>query len=440
MNLIGMLQPKPFSHHFMLACLLAGWLCGPAISGHAQTNAAPSPDLQDVVKLNQQHLGDDIVIKFIQTSGKSYPLTSDDLIYLATEGISQAVIDALEQTAKTPPPPAAPPSTNSLPEPPAAPAEPAPVSQPVPAASQAAVAAGEPTPAAPAGPEISFQYFHDQLAPWGTWIELPGLGQVWKPADVVINASPDWRPYYDNGQWVQTENGLFWQSDYSWGDIPFHYGRWLHHGVYGWVWVPDYTWGPAWVFWRHAEDDGAVGWAALPPGAVFVDGAFVFNGAPVAVDFDFGLGEDSFVFVDGVHFHERFFRLRGREWHYHVGRERLHGFYGHSVIRNEFHRDEHGRLVNNGIGRERMEHMNNQVEQARFEERHPVGDRAKAGPTSSGERGGIGGAATAAHGPTANPAGGGAGGVSKVFRPPAAAAHASGGVSKPASTPAPKKK
>jgi len=37
----------------------------------------------------------------------------------------------------------------------------------------------------------------------------------WRP-DRAIAANPDWRPYYDNGQWTHTDNGLFWQSDYSW--------------------------------------------------------------------------------------------------------------------------------------------------------------------------------------------------------------------------------
>ena len=233
-----------------------------------------------------------------------------------------------------------------------------------------------PPPPAPE-PEVNFQYFHDQLAPFGTWVEVAGIGMVWQPNQAIIGLSPGWRPYYDNGQWVQTENGLFWKSDYTWGDIPFHYGRWTLTPNLGWVWVPDYTWGPSWVFWRHAEGDGAVGWAALPPGALFVNGVFMFNGVAVAADYDFGLHEDCFVFVEGGHFHERFFRMRGREWRYHVERERLHGFYGHSVVRNEFRRDEHGRFVNNGIGRERLEHMNSHIEQRNFEERHPVGDREK---------------------------------------------------------------
>ena len=138
----------------------------------------------------------------------------------------------------------------------------------------------------------------------------------------------------------------------------FHYGCWMMNPVYGWVWALDYTWGPAWVFWRHAETDGAIGWAALPPGAVFVDGGFLFNGVHVGVDFEFGLGEDCFTFVDYGHFHERYGRWRGRhEYRYHVDHERLHEFYHRSVVRNEFHLDNYGRFVNNGIGHERMDHL-----------------------------------------------------------------------------------
>jgi hypothetical protein len=428
------------------ACAAAVWLCwNPGNICQAQ-NPAPglSPDLQEVVKLTQAKMGDDVIKNYINSTGRTYRLSADDIIYLNSQGVSSGVISALQATAAANPnpPPAVPP--------PAAPVAPAtypqPPPSPPPASVQVAVTAEAPAPPAP---EVNFQYFHDQLAPWGVWIQLPGVGMVWKPADAVLAASPGWRPYYDNGQWVQTDNGLFWQSDYTWGDIPFHYGRWFLNPVYGWVWAPDYVWGPAWVFWRHAEADEAVGWAPLPYGAVFVDGGFLFNGVRVGLDFDFGLHEDCFVFVDGGHFHERFFRLRGREWRYHVDHERLHGFYGHSVIRNDFHRDEHGRFVNNGIGRDRLERLDSHVERANFEERHPVGDRERATRPMVENHGGINhgepnhGEPTRAEPNRAEPnraepnraepnraepnriggqthagPGGSSGGVSKVFRPP----------------------
>jgi hypothetical protein len=224
---------------------------------------------------------------------------------------------------------------------------------------------------------VNFDYFHDQLAPFGTWVQVAGYGWCWHP-DAAINLNPDFRPYYDNGQWVYTENGWFWQSNYTWGDIPFHYGNWIIDPTYGWLWVPGYTWGPAWVFWRQAEADGCIGWAPLPPGAVFVDGGWMFHGVRYGVDFDFGLGANFFVFVGYDHFHDGFFRMRGHEYAFHVPRERVREVYGRSVLRNEFRRDAYGRLVNDGIGRDRIERLTNHREEvARFDERNPVGDRAR---------------------------------------------------------------
>ena len=379
-----------------LACAAICWLSlNVGSTCHAQNSPANSPtlspDLQEVVALSQAHMGDDVIVTFIKSSGKPYKLGANEILYLNSQGVSQGVISALQTaaTANPPTPPSftstqpssAPVATASIPTAPT-PAQPVPVqiiinqntpSAPQPAPQMAQVPPVPPTEVPPqAGPEINFNYFHDQLAPFGTWVNVGGA-MYWHP-DQAIAANPDWRPYYDMGQWVQTDNGLYWQSDYTWGDIPFHYGRWVLDPFHGWLWAPDYTWGPAWVFWRHAEGDAAIGWAPLPMGAVFVDGVFMFNGVRVGMDFDFGLGESCFVFAGYDHFHEGFFRMRGHEWGYHIGHERLHAFYGRSVIRNEFRRDEHGRFVNNGIGRDRIEHLTH-VEHSGFEERHPVGDR-----------------------------------------------------------------
>jgi hypothetical protein len=243
---------------------------------------------------------------------------------------------------------------------------------------------------------VNFQYFHDQLSPYGTWVDVGGQ-MYWRP-DGALAANPDWRPYYDMGRWVQTDNGLFWQSDYTWGDIPFHYGRWVLDPERGWLWAPDYTWGPAWVFWRHDEVGASIGWAPLPVGAVFVEGGFRYRGVVVGADFDFGMGEGCFVFIGYDHFHA-----------FHIGRDHIHEFYGRSVVRNEFRRDEHGRFVNNGIGRDRVEHLTH-VEHSNFEERHPVGDRDRVSAPAHAEPGKPGEPQAAAP-------------ASKVFRPPTAAAR-----------------
>jgi hypothetical protein len=354
-----------------LACAAIGSMCWCAANVCvAQTPPSNlSPGLQEVVRLSQAQMSDDVIVTYIKNSGKSFQLSADDMLYLKNQGVSQGVIAALLQTST------AVPALNPNPVPaPVAPPQPAPVvgAQPPPPPPPP-VEAPAPLPA----PEINFNYFHDQLAPFGTWVNVGGV-LYWHP-DQAIAANPDWRPYYDMGQWVQTDNGLFWQSDYTWGDIPFHYGRWVLVPPWGWLWAPDYTWGPAWVFWRHAEGDAAIGWAPLPVGAVFVDGVFMFNGIRVGLDFDFGLGETCFVFMGYDHFHEGFFRMRGHEYAWHIYGNTFHDFYRRSVIRNDFRKDEHGRFINYGIGRDRLDHIalvtHHPMEKVSFEERHPVGDR-----------------------------------------------------------------
>jgi len=106
--------------------------------------------------------------------------------------------------------------------------------------------------------DITYQQFYDDLSPYGQWIDYQNYGYVWMPAE------QDFRPYYNNGQWVYTDYGWTWASNYNWGWAPFHYGRWLHDNAYGWMWVPGYEWAPAWVAWRSGGD--YYGWAPLGPG------------------------------------------------------------------------------------------------------------------------------------------------------------------------------
>jgi len=189
--------------------------------------------------------------------------------------------------------------------------------------------------------QANFASFHEQLGPYGAWLQTAD-GWVWHPA-----VPPGWRPYYDGGHWAYTDSGWYWQSDYPWGDIAFHYGRWSFRPGSGWIWTPAYEFAPAWVYWRHAN--GYLGWAPLPAGAVFVGGVWHFHGAAVAVDFDFGLTAGFFTFVANGHFWEHDFRQ------FVVPRERLTVIYRTSVIINNYHVDERGRFINEGLGRERMQ-------------------------------------------------------------------------------------
>lgn len=108
------------------------------------------------------------------------------------------------------------------------------------------------------GVSISFQTFHDELAPYGRWVYDDEDGRIWVP-----DVERDFRPYATRGHWIVTDYGNTWVSDYDWGWAPFHYGRWRMHDRYGWVWIPGDEWGPAWVNWRSGG--GYYGWAPMGP-------------------------------------------------------------------------------------------------------------------------------------------------------------------------------
>ncbi|HEX3730248.1 MAG TPA: DUF6600 domain-containing protein [Opitutaceae bacterium] len=207
-----------------------------------------------------------------------------------------------------------------------------------------------PQPVAAAAPPatVDFNYFHNQLAPYGNWIQVAGYGWCWNPQMAMADAG--WRPYLDGGQWVCTDGGWFWQSEYPWGDIAFHYGRWFRDPAYGWLWVPDYTWGPSWVAWRHAEADAACGWAPLPPGTLFVEGQGIFFHGRLVVDADFGLPAASFVFVGYDHFLDGGYRRLG------FTGERAAFLYRRSIFVPGY-RLEQGRVVFRGVDRERVVHF-----------------------------------------------------------------------------------
>jgi len=102
--------------------------------------------------------------------------------------------------------------------------------------------------------------FDEALSPYGDWTDVDGT-RVWRPAATVVG--DDFQPYATNGQWVSSDYGWYFQSDYSWGWAPFHYGRWALDPNYGWIWIPGTVWAPAWVDWRSGG--GYIGWAPLPP-------------------------------------------------------------------------------------------------------------------------------------------------------------------------------
>jgi hypothetical protein len=251
-------------------------------AGGPELPADLSPGLADLIRLAQGHVDETVILAFIQNSGQTYSPKADEILYLSDLGLSQTVLAALFKQK----PPAQPETATGA------------VSTPVlPLAPPAPPGPSEPsaTPTAAATP-----FYHD-LAPYGAWTQIPNYGLCWQPAVETLN--PDWRPYVDQGQWLYTDNGWYWQSGYSWGGIAFHYGRWARHNRFGWLWVPDQVWGPAWVSWRIAFSYS--GWAPLPPGVGLATAGLTFHNRRAAAGFDFGLPAGWFTFVSEASFRSR---------------------------------------------------------------------------------------------------------------------------------------
>ena len=323
-------------------CLATFWSNGQAQTSDSSSSAASAvglpPGVDNLVKLTKAGLSEDIILTQVKGIG-SVQLTTDQILYLNSVGVSQNVIKALLQNA-----PAA--AATPVQEATQSSGYPGAVSNAAPVQTPANYqgSSGTPLPIVPAQPNLD--YFQAQLAPYGNWLQVPGYGWAWNPG--VAAADPSWRPYADEGQWAYTDAGLYWQSNYPWGDIAFHYGRWAYNGGYGgWLWIPAYDWAPAWVAWRHAEAYGYTGWAPLPPEAIYVAGiGLTFNGV-LAADIDFGMPADAFVFVGYDHFWDHGYRG------YFLDRYRVRDFYGRSFVRNGY-RFENGRFRVEGMGRDRL--------------------------------------------------------------------------------------
>ena len=122
------------------------------------------------------------------------------------------------------------------------------------------------------------------LSDYGTWSVHAVHGRIWKPNAAKVE--PNWQPYCNQGRWLVTNEGPYWKSNYVWGMVPFHYGRWERDSRDGlWAWVPGNDWRAAPVEWRTTQH--YVGWApasssargSVSPGRfVFVPKAEVFAG------------------------------------------------------------------------------------------------------------------------------------------------------------------
>ena len=325
----------------------------------------PSPALAEVVRLLQAGVSEDVLLAYITNSTEVFNMGADEVLFLHDLGAPPAVITSLIQrdaspeimaqkqangTAKPLPPglvlhkPAtnifisqlAPP-TNNPPQP--SPAGPPPT----------AVAADAPQ-TAPLTPPVMDQpadvsYFYDEMAPYGSWVEVAGYGRCWRPTIGIWNSS--WRPYADGGRWIWSNCGWYWYSDYSWGWAPFHYGRWTCPTGLGWVWVPGTSWGPAWVSWRYSSS--YCGWAPLPPSAQFVLGhGFYHNGISVGVGFNWSLRDRDFVFLPTGRFCD------SRPSRYYLAANHANTVFKETTVVNNYVTVNKTTVVNNGVGFERI--------------------------------------------------------------------------------------
>ncbi len=107
-------------------------------------------------------------------------------------------------------------------------------------------------------------YGLSDLSIYGSWVNLPGYGNSWRPFRVGFS----WTPY-GNGHWILDPRlGWIWVSNEPWGWMPYHFGSWLLSPTLGWVWVSGGPsglrhWQAARVNWVHAGNQ--VGWVAMSP-------------------------------------------------------------------------------------------------------------------------------------------------------------------------------
>lgn len=292
---------------------------GPSAESHTRTTASTNasgavsivpatlrlpPDLAEVVRLQSAGMEEQAILAFIQNSPRFSPITPSQIVYLKDLGVTPHVLTAMLEHQR-PEPGKASPANASAPQNPDMNAWP---QSPFPEMTDEETAPALPesyseTAALP-GPgyynPVDYGYVYGALAPYGSWVFLPGFGWNWQPT--VGSICRDWRPYWDNGNWRWSECGWYWDSHYTWGQVPFHYGRWFQHEKYGWLWQPDRVWAPAWVSWRSSSD--YAGWAPLPPGANYsTANGWTYRGRPTdPARGGFGLAASSYNFVNREHF------------------------------------------------------------------------------------------------------------------------------------------
>jgi len=79
-----------------------------------------------------------------------------------------------------------------------------------------------------------YGYGMSDLNYYGSFMTVPGYGNVWQPYFLGAN----WSPFQDGGWAFYPGAGYMWVSGYPWGWMPYNYGNWAFAPGFGWVWQP----------------------------------------------------------------------------------------------------------------------------------------------------------------------------------------------------------
>lgn len=303
-------------------------------------NLRVSQALGDVIHLAQSGVEETIILTYVTNSPAAFLLGAEEIVYLKDLGVSSGVITSMmqrDQVLK---------QQWGIAGQPAAVAPATTVTQETVAAVPTYVNPPQPVTVVESQPVyVSDNYFYDSLNPYGTWVEIDGYGRCWRPTIAIRSSS--WRPYCDGGRWIYTDSGWFWMSDYSWGSVAFHYGRWFSHPRWGWCWWPDRVWAPSWVSWRYDNDH--CGWAPLPPNSIYTPGVgFSYFGRSVGVNFDFHLGVGAYTFVPWGRFCDPY------PYRHCLPQPRSVAIYTGTTIVNHYDRGHNNRVENRGIPTDRV--------------------------------------------------------------------------------------
>ncbi len=310
-------------------------------------DVALSPASAEVVRMTDANVEPNVVLAYVNSSTGTFNLGSSQIIYLRDLGVKDSVITAMMQRdqALTGGVPSAANLTDTWQSTTPAASAAAPAYAPGYTSAPAAPAAAAPANPPPAG--VNNNYY-DALSPYGRWVNIDGYGWCWQPTTAVTD--PGWRPYGNAGRWIYTDDGWYWQSDYSWGGLAFHYGRWFDDPACGWCWWPDNVWAPSWVTWAY--NDAYCGWAPLPPFSCWTAGlGFTYCGSPIGFGFGFGLGFGCYNFVPWGGF------CAYNPCLYAVGPGLAAGIYGNCNRVNDFAPGDGNIVRNRGIGVDRVSQL-----------------------------------------------------------------------------------